>query len=342
MRYTQSEKMEIIRLVEGSSAGTRQTLRELDIAPSTFYAWYEHYERDGSDGLATRKPNANTFWNRIPEEAREEVRAIALERPELTPRELAWHIVDREGWYISESSVYRILRAFDLLPEHTHVVIVAGKHFQHPTHAVHELWQTDFTYFQITGWGWYYLETILDDYSRYIVHWKLRPSMNASDVTDLVGEALAITGAGRPRLRHRPRLLSDNGPCYLSGELAQWLADKRMAHTRGAPYHPQTQGKIERYHRTMKNRILLDNYFLPGALEDEVGRFVQYYNHERVHESLDNVTPADVYNGRRMTILDRRERIKRITLQERRTAHFAMLSQTIPTNTLPGQTVTTS
>ncbi len=339
MRYTQSEKMEIIRLVEESTVGVRQTLRELGIPPSTFYAWYERYEHDGYDGLATHAPNANTFWNRIPEEAREEVRTMALEKPELTPRELAWHIVDREGWYISESSVYRILKAFDLLPEHTHVVISAGKHFQHPTHRVHELWQTDFTYFQIVGWGWYYLETILDDHSRYIVHWKLRPTMNATDVTELIDEALVISGAGRPRIRHRPRLLSDNGPCYLSGELAEWLKGKCMEHTRGRPYHPQTQGKIERYHRTMKNRILLDNYYLPGALEEEIRRFVDYYNNERVHESLDNVTPADVYFGRRVKILDQRERIKRITLQKRRTAHFAMLKQNNSTNTLSGQTV---
>jgi len=342
MKYTQAEKMEIISLVERSDRGVRQTLRELGIAQSTFYAWYARYAKGGRDALAVRPPNANKFWNRIPLEEREEVRRIALEYPELSPRELAYRIMDREGWFISESSVYRILRAFDLLPAPTHIVMIAGKKFQHPTHAVNELWQTDFTYFEIKGWGWYYLGTVIDDYSRYVIHWKLFTTMNAGDVIELLEEAKRITGVDHPRVRHRPRLLSDNGPCYVSKELAGWMEKKGMKHTRGAPYHPQTQGKIERYHRSMKNRILLDHYYFPGELEIVIAEWVEYYNNHRVHESLNNVTPADVYFGRRMKILDRRERIKRMTLQKRKGAHRAMIAQNNTANTLPGQTVSKS
>ncbi|MGG5891218.1 integrase core domain-containing protein, partial [Falsiroseomonas sp. HC035] len=91
--------------------------------------------------------------------------------------------------------------------------------------------------------------------------------------------------------RHRPRLLSDNGPCYIAGDLAEWLANNAMGHVRGAPCHPQTQGKIERWHQTLKNRILLENYYLPGDLEAQVEAFVAHYNHQRYHESLRNLTP---------------------------------------------------
>ena len=102
----------------------------------------------------------------------------------------------------------------------------------------------------------------------------------------------AKTGVDRVRVVHRPRLLSDNGPCYVSGELADYLETHRIAHTRGAPYHPMTQGKIERYHRSMKNVVRLEKYHSPWELERAVARFVDDYNHRRLHEALDNVTPA--------------------------------------------------
>ncbi len=113
------------------------------------------------------------------------------------------------------------------------------------------------------GWGWYYLSTILDDYSRYIIAWKLCTNMRAEDVTDTIELALAASGCDQAVVRHMPRLLSDNGSCYISGDLAEWLDDHKMGHVRGAPFHPQTQGKIERWHQTMKNRVLLENYYLP-------------------------------------------------------------------------------
>ena len=104
-------------------------------------------------------------------------------------------------------------------------------------------------------------------------------------------------GWTRPTCRSRPRLLSDNGSSYIAGDLATWLGDRKIKHVRGAPYHPMTQGKIERWHQTLKNRILLENYYLPGDLEAQIGAFVDHYNHRRYHESLDNLTPADVYFG---------------------------------------------
>jgi len=162
---------------------------------------------------------------------------------------------------------------------------------------------------------------VLDDFSRYIVAWKLCPTMCASDVTETLDLALAASGLDRATVVHRPRLLSDNGASYVAGDLAKWLEDQGMEHVRGAPYHPQTQGKIERWHQTLKSRILLDNYYLPGDLERQIDAFVAHYNHVRYHESLDNLTPADVYFGRAETILGERLRIKRATIANRRLQH---------------------
>jgi transposase len=115
MRYSQTEKMEIIRLVESSELSVKKTLRELCVNRSTFYDWYRRYLEDGYDGLSNRKPMAGKFWNKIPETFKDQVVDFALDYPEMSPRELAWHITDNEGYFISESSVYRILKACDLI-----------------------------------------------------------------------------------------------------------------------------------------------------------------------------------------------------------------------------------
>jgi len=146
--------------------------------------------------------------------------------------------------------------------------------------------------------------------------------MSAADVTATLDLALQASGLDDADLDRRPRLLSDNGPSYVAGELAEWLEGQGMRHTRGKPYHPMTQGKIERWHLSLKSRILLENYYLPGDLERAVANFVDHYNHRRYHESLDNLTPADVYFGRGSRILKRRDDIKRRTIEQRRRQHF--------------------
>ena len=198
------------------------------------------------------------------------------------------------------------------------MLMKAADTFQHLTTAPNQLCQTDFTYLKVMGWGWFYLSTVLDDYSRYILAWKLCKGMAARDVSDTLGLALKASGLESVKVKHRPRLLSDNGQSYVSAELNGWLDERGMAHTRGRPYHPMTQGKIERWHRSLKNQVLLENYYLPGDLKTRIAEFVDYYNTERCHESLNNLTPEDVYSGRGQSILDRRRRIKQKTIKDRR------------------------
>ena len=177
---------------------------------------------------------------------------------------------------------------------------------------------------------------MLDDFSRHILAWKLCTTMTATDVSDTLAMALRSSGLERVRVHHRPRLLSDNGPSYLSAQLGSWLAEHGTTHTRGKPYHPMTQGKIERYHRSMKSQILLENYYLPGQREQRLAEFVDYYNLRRYHESLDNLTPPDVYFGRAQTILTRRDTIKLKTIELRRWLHHQSAATT---STLMGQTL---
>ena len=321
MRYPASEKAEIIRLVEQSHLPVRRTLEKLGIPRATFYRWVDLYQTGGPEALEDRPSRPSRVWNRIPDEVRAKIIALALEQPELSPRELAVRFTDEQRYFVSEASVYRLLRAHDLITSPAYIVIKAADEFTDKTTAPNELWQTDFTYLKVTGWGWYYLSTVLDDFSRFVVAWKLCSTMMAEDVTETLDLALAASGLDQVRVKHRPRLLSDNGSSYIAGDLAKWLEDQGMEHIRGAPRHPQTQGKIERWHQTLKNRILLEHHYLPSALEEQIGAFVEHYNHSRAHESLGNLTPADVYFGRGEAILAERDKIKKQTLTQRRLQH---------------------
>ncbi|MCR9275467.1 MULTISPECIES: IS3 family transposase [Mameliella] len=321
MRYPASEKLEIIRLVEGSHLPTKRTLDKLGIPRTTFYRWYDRYLTGGPEALEDRSPKPSRVWNRIPHLMREKIKDLALKESDLSPRELAVQFADTEKYFVSEASVYRILKSYDLITSPAYVVVSAANEFKNKTTRPNQLWQTDFTYLKVIGWGWFYLSTILYDYSRYIIAWKLCTTMKAEDVTGTLDLALQASGCDQVTVLHKPRLLSDNGSSYISGELADWLEDRQMDHVRGAPYHPQTQGKIERWHQTLKNRILLENYYLPVDLQHQIDAFVEQYNHRRYHESLQNLTPAEVYFGRGQTILKQRERIKRKTIETRRLLH---------------------
>ena len=319
MRITQSEKMEIIKLVEQSEVGPTRTLREFGIRKSTFYNWYRRYKEKGFDGLADGQRQKDRVWNKIPLEEKNRVVEIALEKTEMSSRELAWHITDQYKHYISESSVYRILKDRGLLTAPAYMVMSADCEFKDKTHRPNEMWQTDFTYFKVYGWGWYYLSTVLDDYSRYIISWDLCKNMGHEDARMTFDRALSLTGLSE---NNRPKLLSDNGPSYIAGELKNYFKQIGVKHIHGSPMHPQTQGKIERYHRSMKNVIKLENYYSPDQLRRAIADWVHYYNHHRYHESLKNVTPADVYFQKDQRILKEREKIKRKTIERRRKTYL--------------------
>jgi putative transposase len=242
MRYSPSDKTEIIRVVEQSHLPTRRTLEKLGIPRSSFYRWYDHYQRGGPEALADRPSRPDRVWNRIPEAIRSQIVDLALDQPELSPRELAVRFTDEEKYFVSEASVYRLLKAHDLIASPAYIVITAAEEFQDKTTAPNQLWQTDFTYLKITGWGWYYLSTVLDDFSRFIVAWKLCATMKAQDVTATPDLALAASGLEQMTVVHRPRLLSDNGASYVAEDLAVWLNRQKIEHVR-SPLSPADPGQ---------------------------------------------------------------------------------------------------
>jgi putative transposase len=310
-------KREVIELVRRSPVSKKETLLELGLSTSTFYRWQRRYRIEGEAGLVDRRPQPATIWNRMRPEEEKTILKVALREPDHSPREIACWISDHAGFGVSESSVYRVLKRHGLVREVKLEGFPASKEYRFKTTRVNEQWQSDASYFFVVGWGWYYLISVLDDYSRMILAWELKTDMTSVSISEVVERAVEFTGMKDVPVEDRTRLVSDNGSSYLSHAFEDYLQMLQIRHIRCAPHHPQTNGKIERFHETLKARLNLLVYTSPEQLRAAMAEFIEFYNQRRYHEGIGNVTPADVYYGRRGQILQRREEQKRQTLYER-------------------------
>jgi len=302
------EKDGILAQVEKQSGGKRQALMALGIPKSSYYRW----RRGQPDSGKRRRP-----WNRITPDEEDRILVIGRESPELSSRQLSAWITDNEGFAVSESTVYRILRRAGLV-KRQETQLMAAKEYHTKTTRPHQMWATDASYFRVVGWGYYYLVTVMDDYSRFILAWKLQKDMSANSLIEVVQEAVDATGMTEVPVEDRTRLLSDNGSGYVSGTFREYLRLVGIGHILAAPYHPQTNGKVERYQQSLKREVNQLPYELPSQLEQAIADFVDYYNYRRYHKALGNVTPADVLYGRKEEILLRRKEVQILTINRRR------------------------
>jgi putative transposase len=301
------DKAMILDQVENQPGGKRQALMALGIPKSSYYRW-----RQGQSSGNRKRP-----WNRITQEEEDKILAVAMESPELSSRQLSAWITDHEGFAISESTVYRILRREGLV-KRQETPLMAAKEYHTRTTRPHQMWATDASYFRVVGWGYYYLVTVMDDYSRFILAWKLQKDMSANSLIEVVQGAVDATGITDVPVEDRTRLLSDNGAGYVSKAFRDYLNLVGIKHILAAPYHPQTNGKVERYQQSLKREVNQLPYELPGQLERAIADFVDYYNCRRYHKALGNVMPADVLYGRREEILRRRKEVQIQTINRRR------------------------
>jgi putative transposase len=310
------EKAAVLARVDASPEPKRRVLARLGIPKSTFYRWCRRAEEGG---LEDRPGGGGIPWNRLTPEEKATVLAVAGEMPELSSRQLAAWITDHKGFSVSESTVYRILKGEGLIksPE---MRLVAGKEYHRKTVRPHQMWATDASYFKVMGWGYYYLVTVMDDFSRFILAWKLQRDMTADSLIEVIQEAIDATNMTEVPVEDRTRLLSDNGSGYVSRAFRDYLSLVGIKHILAAPFHPQTNGKLERYHQTLKQDVNQMPYDFPCDLDKALRDFVDYYNHRRYHKALGDVTPVDVLQGRRKQILQRREEVRSRTISQRR--HF--------------------
>jgi transposase InsO family protein len=305
---SRADKTDLVQRMEGQTGRKRKALLELGIARSSYYRWRHRDEP---------KPRART-WNHIMPNEERRILSVAREFPELSSRHVAIWITDNEGFAVSESTVYRILRREGLV-KRQEFEVPAAKEYHTKTIHPHQMWSTDCSYFKIPGWGYYYLVSVMDDYSRFILGWKLQTDMAADSLIEVVQQAVDSTGMTDVPVVDRTRLLSDNGSGYISRAFNDYLNLISIRHIRAAPFHPQTNGKIERYHRSLKEQVNQMVYELPSELQSAIADFIDYYNYRRPHIALGNVAPSDVLYGRREEILTRRREVKLATISRRRT-----------------------
>jgi putative transposase len=257
------EKAEIIALVADSELPCRRALSQLGLPRSTYYRWLK---RQTEGKLEDRKGGSSLPWNKISTEEETMVLAEARASPELSCRQLAFKITDTGGTYISESTVYRILKREGLIKPVEIIGFKAAKEYRRKTKRPNELWASDCCYMRVIDWGWYYLETVMDDFSRFILSWELKTDMTGGSLEDVVQQAVDFTGMTDVPLEDRSVLLSDNGAGYISQQFNQYLRLVGIRHITASPFHPQTNGKIERYHRTLKEEINKVPYDMPSEL----------------------------------------------------------------------------
>ena len=308
------EKTEVLARVDSSGLPKRKVLGELGVPKSTYYRWLRRRDKRGlEDDARGGKPP----WNRLTSWEVDNVLSAAREMPELSCRQLAAWVTDNMGFSASESTVYRILRREGLV-KRPEMRLAAGKEYHRKTTGPHQMWATEASYFRVVGWGYYYLVTVMDDYSRFILAYRLQRDMTSDSFIEVVQDAVDRTGTDRVPITDRTRLLSDNGTAYVSRAFRDYLGMVGIRHILAAPFHPQTSGKLERYHQTLKRDINQVPYELPSDLEAAIVAFVSYYNYRRYHKALGNVTPSDVLRGRREEILQRRREVQAQTIERRR------------------------
>jgi len=309
------ERSNIISRVEETQWGKRKILTQLQVPKSNYYRWRARalQGKQDSSTSSTRIP-----WNKLgpPEEAT--VLAEARESPEWRSRQLATWITDHLRLSVGGSTVYRLLKREGLVKP-PDMKLLAGKEYQRKTNGPHQMWATDASYFRVVGWGYYYMVTVMDDYSRYILAWNLQLDMTSDSLIQVIQLAVVqlaidVTGMTEVPLEDRPRLLSDNGSGYVSRAFRDYLGLVGTRHILAAPYHPQSNGKPERYHQSIKQDVNQVPYEVPGDLAVATLGFVDYCNHRRYQKALSNVTPDDVLRGRREGILIRRREVKARTL----------------------------
>jgi len=314
-----ARKAEVLEKVATSAAPTLQVLRGLGVPRSTYYRWRAKTRSFGRS--SPRVP-----WNRLTDDERERVLEVARSSPAWSSRQIAAWITDHAGFSVSESSVFRILKHEGLV-RRLELRQPAGSEYRHKTTAPHQLWATDASYFRVAGWGYYYMVTVMDDFSRFILAWRLQIDMTSASLIEVVQDAIDLTGMTDVPVEDRTSLLSDNGSGYISRLFGEYLQLVGIRHILAAPYHPQTNGKLERYHQTLKRDVNQLPYDVPRELEVAIGEFVDFYNDRRYHKALKDITPADMLAGRRDEILGRRKEAKNRTINRRRLSNHALREQ---------------
>lgn len=302
----------MLRLVEVTRRRTgwtiRRILKRLGLPKARYYAWRRRAKRDR---LEDAHPVGVCYHRILPEE-KEAAIAYALSHPRDGYRRLAWRMVDEDVAYLSPSSVYRILDDADLLYRWKRSRR-AGEPPPRPTRP-NERWHTDLMYLRVED-SWYFLVTVLDAYSRYVVHWELLSSMTANDVRLVIQQAVEKTGA-------EPEIVTDNGSQFTSKDFKEMVRLFELEHIRIRTYHPESNGLLERFHRSTREALSQEELHNLSRARILIGLWVEHYNHKRLHAALQYLPPAEYYEedgDPEARLAERKEKLARARARRERT-----------------------
>jgi len=284
-------------------------LRWIGLGSSKFYDWKERFG----------KVNEHNAWvprdHWITDEERQAIETFARQHPLEGYRRLTYLMLDANVVACSPTTVYRVLQRAGLLAGPSPQATKKGTGFQQPLKA-HEHWHIDISHLRIAG-TFYFQCSVLDGFSRYVVHWEIREKMEESDVETILQRAReAFPG-------EKPRIISDNGPQFIAKDFKEFIRVTDMSHIRTSVYYPQSNGKLERWHRTLKGESI--RTCVPLSLDDArriVADYVQHYNTRRLNSAIGYITPQDMLDGKQQAIFDERNR-KLAEAREKRRAKRA-------------------
>lgn len=283
------------RWSEKTGIGAGRFIEWLSIQASKFYDWRERYgQRNEHNGWVPRD-----FW--LEQWEKQAIVDFHLKNPLEGYRRLTFMMLDQDVVAVSPSSVWRVLGQAGLLSKWKGKPSKKGTGFEQPLEA-HGHWHIDISYINISG-TFYYLCSVLDGYSRFIVHWDLRESMRETDIEIILERAKELYPEARPRI------ISDNGPQFLAKDFKEFIRISGMTHVRTSPYYPQSNGKLERWHKSLKSECIRPG--TPLSPEDArrlIQHYVDHYNQVRLHSAIGFVTPADMLAGRQAEIHTARDR----------------------------------
>jgi len=266
----------------------------IGITHSKYYDWRCRYGKVNEHNAWIPRD----FW--LADWEKQEIIAYYRDHPHEGYRRLTYMMIDDDIVAVSPSSVYRVLKNAGLMQRWNRKASKKGTGFQQPLKP-HEHWHIDISYINVCG-TFYYMCSVLDGFSRYIVHWEIREAMTEADIEIILQRA-------REKFPDaKPRIISDNGPQFISKDFKEFIRISGMTHVKTSPYYPQSNGKLERYHKTIKSTCIRTQ--TPLSLEDAqrvVADFVDHYNDQRLHSAIGYVTPKDKLQGRAETILTARD-----------------------------------
>ena len=303
-------------MIKGSRLSVKDTCDLLKLSPRRYYRWKNRCDKDGITGLEDKDSGPNLPYNKILAEEEEAILQAADKYPDLKHRKLVAKLADEYSVSVSASTIYRILKEDGQIAsrEASGEDGSSNEDFDYTPEEPNELWQMDISYIPIKGSEFWYLISALDDYSRRIMSHILSPTMGTDDLIEVVDNGiLDYELADDP-----PKFLTDNGTQMTSNRFREYVDGLEVEHLRAAYNHPETIGKIERYHRTVKEEdVFPKGYDDPFAAKKGIKDFIHYYNYERSHEALGQVTPHQKYTGQAEEVKEQREKLKQESLEKR-------------------------